>query len=94
MPYQWGQISSIAQRGELIFNLFLPRIPTLFDSVPGCSSAWLRALVLGTRGRRFKSSHPDHTSPGYRRCYVWQATLFQLHTKWRSVVGPTKHPRR
>jgi len=27
--------------------------------IPGCSSAWFRALGSGPRGRRFKSFHPD-----------------------------------
>src|SRR3954469_6166717 len=31
-------------------------------SVPGCSSAWFRALGSGPRGRRFKSFHPDSSN--------------------------------
>src|ERR1035441_10229829 len=32
---------------------------TILRKRPGCSSAWLRALGSGPRGRWFESSHPD-----------------------------------
>src|SRR5947209_17337308 len=48
--------------------------------IPGCSSAWFRALGSGPRGRKFKSCHPDLQYQGLTAirkggCFLLDSTL-------------------
>ena len=70
----------------------------------GCSSAWLRALRSGRRGRWFESSHPDHYTASVDLCRESRRSAEWDHRSRRSdrsaasaVPGPCvcacSHPR-